>query len=712
MVLSRDTLVAALCWLLPLAFLKPLMTSVSLGGGGSGGIFAPSLFLGATTGASFGLICNYLFPDVSANPTVYAIVGMGAVVAGTTHGVLSAILICYEMTDAPGIILPIMFAAGLASVIARVIDPESIYHKKLSRRGESIARGHEMHHLEHIMVRDVMLREFPRVNQHDDVTEIIRVARAHPTIESLPVMNSEGRFVGVIRPEDLHRVLDSDVSPQLVYADDITLKAPISVSPDENLLETLRDFGSRDIETLQWRSTPTIRGISSDCLCVRTSCGVTAKKCSQSASRVASVCPEMPPPQHARLLGVNIGLLATGEPFKHTRNLKILAHTVICSLREFWLMRLRLLSVAACCLGVWSMPCAAADAANSAVTDLAQVDGDFYLQGEYFGNVNYDFFAAPNMGLQVVALGDGQFDARLLRGGLPGAGWDRGSHNKLSGTRSGSYLLLEGDDYQIEVTPAEAVVQTPQRIELARLPKIHRISTTQGAAPPPRAVVLFDGTSTDQLDNGKITPKGLLDVGAMTKMPVDDFRLHIEFRTPYMPKARGQGRGNSGVYIQQRYEVQVLDSFGLEGVENECGGLYKQKRPDVNMALPPLSWQTYDIYFTAVRWSSEGKKASNARITVLHNGESIHSNYDIVTKTGAGKPESAESRPILFQNHRDPVRFRNMWLVPTGVASLQQVTDALPAPFGAPHVFWHTTSYCASCVMLPNSCNCCCRRCR
>ena len=249
-VLSRDKLFATLWWLLPLAILKPLMTSISLGGGGSGGVFAPSLFLGATTGASFGLICNYLFPEVSANPGVYAIVGMGAVVAGTTHGVLSAILIVYEMTEAPGIVLPIMFAAGLASVIARLIDPESIYHKKLSRRGESIARGHEMHHLEHIMVRNVMLREFPRVNQHDDATEIIRVARDNPTIESLPVINSEGRFVGVIRPEDLHRVLESDVSPQLVYADDIAVRAPISVSPDENLLEAIRDFGSRDIETL------------------------------------------------------------------------------------------------------------------------------------------------------------------------------------------------------------------------------------------------------------------------------------------------------------------------------------------------------------------------------------------------------------------------------------------------------------------------------
>jgi CIC family chloride channel protein len=219
--LSRGDLIKELWWLLPLVFLKPLMTSITLGGGGSGGIFAPSLFIGATVGASFGLLCN-----------------------------MSAILIVYEMTDQDSIILPIMIAAGLASVVARLIDPESIYHKKLSRRGESIARGHEMHYLEHIMVRDVMLRQFPTVKQNDDVNAIIRVARSNPTIESLPVMNPEGHLIGIIRPEDLHRVLDSDVPPHLIQAEDIALRAPVSVSPDENLLEAIRDFGTRDVETL------------------------------------------------------------------------------------------------------------------------------------------------------------------------------------------------------------------------------------------------------------------------------------------------------------------------------------------------------------------------------------------------------------------------------------------------------------------------------
>ncbi|MCH7689371.1 MAG: chloride channel protein, partial [Planctomycetes bacterium] len=219
--LNQSDMLAELWWLLPLALLKPLMTSLTLGGGGSGGIFAPSLFLGGTLGASFGILCNLFIPEWSADPGVYAIVGMGAVVAGTTHGMLSAILIVYEMTNDYRIILPIMAAAGLSSLIARYIDPESIYLKKLSRRGESIARGLDLECMEHIMVRDVMIRDFPAVKPTDNLTEIIRVAEENSHFESLPVIDNENRLLGIIRPEDLHNMLDSDMPPQLLNAGDM-----------------------------------------------------------------------------------------------------------------------------------------------------------------------------------------------------------------------------------------------------------------------------------------------------------------------------------------------------------------------------------------------------------------------------------------------------------------------------------------------------------
>jgi CIC family chloride channel protein len=189
-------------------------------------------------------------PEISANPGVYAIVGMGAVVAGTTHGVMSAILIVYEMTDNYQIILPIMAAAGLASTLARFIDRESIYYKKLSRRGETIARGHDMHCLEHIMVRDVMIRAFPSVDHSANATEIVRIARQNSHLETLPVMDDQNRLVGIIRPEDLHRVLDTDVAHHLITAEDIAIAPPLAVSLDANLLEALRDFGRSDVETL------------------------------------------------------------------------------------------------------------------------------------------------------------------------------------------------------------------------------------------------------------------------------------------------------------------------------------------------------------------------------------------------------------------------------------------------------------------------------
>lgn len=249
-VVPQDRLLRELLWLAPLVLLKPVMTGLTIAGGGSGGVFAPSLFLGATLGGTFGLLVNLVIPEYSHAPGVYAIVGMAAVVAGTTHGILSAILIVYEMTDQYEIILPIMAAAGVSSVVTKMLEPDSIYYKKLSRRGEFISRGHDLHLLDHVMVRDVMLRNFPSLKPGDNAAQIIKIARAHPEIESLPVLDAGGKFVGIIRAEDLHRILDSDLAPELVYAEDIAFRAPLSVLPSANLIEAMRDFGARDVETL------------------------------------------------------------------------------------------------------------------------------------------------------------------------------------------------------------------------------------------------------------------------------------------------------------------------------------------------------------------------------------------------------------------------------------------------------------------------------
>ena len=148
-----------------------------------------------------------------------------------------------------------------------------------------------------------------------------------------------------------------------------------------------------------------------------------------------------------------------------------------------------------------------------------------------------------------------------------------------------------------------------------------------------------------------------------TKQEFTNVVLHVEFRCPYMPAARGQGRGNSGVYLQSRYEVQVLDSFGLAPKDNECGGLYSVATPKVIASLPPARWQTYDITFHAPTVEN-GKIVKPATMSVAHNGIQIHRDVKIdhVTTAGVGGPIKSPA-PLMLQDHGNPVRFRNIWLV-------------------------------------------------
>ena len=296
-------------------------------------------------------------------------------------------------------------------------------------------------------------------------------------------------------------------------------------------------------------------------------------------------------------------------------------------------------------------------------TDPAKAGPDFAFQGEYSGTVATDV-GDMKVGVQVIALGDGKFRAVGCIGGLPGEGWDQTEVPSAEGQlKDGAVTFKYGDGENAATLKDGQLIVKQGDKTIATLKKVERKSPTLGEKPPEGAIVLFDGTTADKFVKGRTTKDGLLMEGADTKQKFQGFQMHLEFRLPFQPFDRGQGRGNSGFYAQGRYEVQILDSFGLEGKDNECGGIYQIAKPRVNMCFPPLSWQTYDVDYTAAEFK-DGKKVKNARITVRHNGVLIHENVELPHATVASiVKEGPEPGPIHLQNHGNPVRFRNIWVV-------------------------------------------------
>ena len=286
---------------------------------------------------------------------------------------------------------------------------------------------------------------------------------------------------------------------------------------------------------------------------------------------------------------------------------------------------------------------------------------DYKIQGEYAGTLDFD---GSKWGAQIIAMGDGEFEAVACSGGLPGEGWNGDKPMRLKGKLKDGAAVFEGDEFVLKVTGDELIAMSLDEEVGGALKKVHRKSKTLGKKPPKGAVVLFDGSSVKGWEKGKMTKDKLLAAtGTSTKMKFNDHQLHVEFRTPFVPKERGQGRGNSGVYVQSRYEIQVLDSFGLEGKDNECGGIYSINKPKLNMCYPPETWQTYDIDFKAAKYDADGKKIKNARITVKHNGVVIHKDQELAHGTPGRHKEEAGPDALYLQDHGNPVVFRNIWAV-------------------------------------------------
>lgn len=293
--------------------------------------------------------------------------------------------------------------------------------------------------------------------------------------------------------------------------------------------------------------------------------------------------------------------------------------------------------------------------------------------GDYHGVITYTDGTMHPMAAKVIDYGPEGYRASLL---------------PEFDTRVEVIAVLEGDEANLQSTEgsanqATAVIEGEMLIGVVegdhggifRLKRTLRLSPTLNSPAPKDAMVLLgngdlsawvhpDGRPVEwtPIAGGFQVKSGTQ--SAVTAQKFTNFTLHLEFRTPVMLEKRGQQRGNSGMYLQGRYEVQVLDSYGLKGENNEAGGIYEIAPPLVNMAAPPGQWQTYGVEFTAARYDAAGNKTARAQVTVKHNGVIIHDNLQLPQPTPGGIDQD-ETIPggLFLQDHGDPVEFRNIWII-------------------------------------------------
>lgn len=233
-------------------------------------------------------------------------------------------------------------------------------------------------------------------------------------------------------------------------------------------------------------------------------------------------------------------------------------------------------------------------------------------------------------------------------------------------SREGENLLHTSAYYTLNEIPSDDASPAVPPSHSTRLPLVtHRPPGARQLIGPESSQMIpeSDRPSGWTFENGVLTaPDGWDSV--MTPRGYRDFRMHVEFSTNDAPEKKRGANGNSGVYLQRRYEIQILNSANIAPEDyhlDDCGCIYRYKKPDAFVCKPPGEWQSYDIVFRAARFLA-GEKIENARVTVWHNGTLIHDDVELTRKTGAGKPEGPEPLPILLQGHHNQVRFRNFWV--------------------------------------------------
>lgn len=342
-----------------------------------------------------------------------------------------------------------------------------------------------------------------------------------------------------------------------------------------------------------------------------------------------------------------------------------------------------------CSLLLAISPLARLDAAEGVSREWTDVaDADRVLMGDYEGQWldaprGHYYDINPPLAAQVVNVRPGEYRVQFFQE------HDRRAEPYFDGTGTleGEVIRFEAQGFKGQISKngitGSATINDQGQAVTFRLKKTVRSSPTLGAKPPKGAVVLFDGRSFDawKHTDGRpvtwhLTGSGAMEVPAaadgiggdiQTKEVFGDCTLHVEFRYPVEPGKVGQARGNSGVFLQNDYEVQVLNSYGLEGRWNECGALYKCMPPQVNAARPPMEWQTYDIDYKSSVWK-KGRKISSPRITVRLNGVTIHQDVEISHVTAHAFAqrfrEPKKRGPIRLQDHSNAIQYRNLWVLP------------------------------------------------